>query len=108
MGIKNKNSVLLFLGSFRTYFLIFGLLLFFSGCASLKIKETEIGSGWANNSVNTVIFRQNAITTFRDHQFTAYYDEDSNLIWPNGNWKAAIGCSGKLNTKETQGMHITQ
>ncbi|MDT0690471.1 BNR repeat-containing protein [Salegentibacter sp. F188] len=65
---------------FRSYFLLVGFLLLFSGCASLKIEETKIGSGWANNSVNTVIFRQNAITSFQDHQFTAYYDENSNLI----------------------------
>lgn len=45
-----------------------------------RITETEVGYGWANNSVNTVIFRKNAVTSHKDVQFTAYYDEDTNLI----------------------------
>lgn len=53
--------------------------LFFS-CSSGRVTKTNVGQGWANNSVNTVIFRQNAITTFKDQQFTAYYDEASNLV----------------------------
>ncbi len=54
---------------------------FFSSCSpAKKITESELGTGWANNSVNTVIFRQNALTTFDDHQFTAYYDEESILV----------------------------
>lgn len=49
-------------------------------CSSLKITESEIGLGWARNSVNTVIFRKNAVTSFNNYQFTAYYDPESNLI----------------------------
>ena len=45
-----------------------------------RITETEVGYGWANNSVNTVIFRKNAVTSHKNFQFTAYYDEDTNLI----------------------------
>ena len=66
--------------SFRSYVLIFSFLLFLSGCASVKTEETTVGTGWAKNSINTVIFRQNAITTYKNQQFTAYYDEDSYLI----------------------------
>lgn len=55
------------------------LVVFSAGCTSSKVKETEVGLGWANNSVNTVIFRQNAITTSGQHQFTAYYDNESYL-----------------------------
>ncbi len=58
---------------------ILGTILFFTGCISSKVEETVVGSGWANNSVNTVIFRQNAVTTYQDQQFTAYYDEKGNL-----------------------------
>ena len=51
-----------------------------TACTSLKVQQTEVGSGWARNSVNTVIFRKNALTTHGDLQFTAYYDASSNLV----------------------------
>jgi len=70
---KKNNSLLLI------FIWILGTFLFFTGCISSKVEETVVGSGWANNSVNTVIFRQNAVTTYQDYQFTAYYDEKSNL-----------------------------
>lgn len=31
-------------------------------------------NGWANNSVNTVIFRKNSLFTHQGYQYTAYYD----------------------------------
>lgn len=36
--------------------------------------------GWSGNSVNTVIFRNNAVTTHKDFQFTAYYDNDGYMV----------------------------
>ncbi|MBD8488169.1 BNR repeat-containing protein [Echinicola sp. CAU 1574] len=62
--------------------LIVGLL---SACISSKpfgssVNETVVGKGWANNSVNAVIFRRNSITTYKDTQFTAYYDSSSHLV----------------------------
>ncbi|WP_246022102.1 BNR repeat-containing protein [Flavobacterium cellulosilyticum] len=42
--------------------------------------QTNVGYGWSNNSVNTVKFRKNALTTFKQFQFTAYYDENGFLI----------------------------
>ncbi len=56
------------------------LLLFLSACNPQKTVQTDIGSGWNNNSVNTVKFRKNALTTYNHYQFTGYYDENSNLI----------------------------
>jgi hypothetical protein len=49
-------------------------------CSSLKISETTIGQGWSGNSVNTVIFRNSAVTTHKNEQFTAYYDNDGYMI----------------------------
>ena len=57
-----------------------GFVLFLSACTSVKMVQTDIGLGWNNNSVNTVKFRKNAITTHLEYQFTAYYDENSYLI----------------------------
>lgn len=54
--------------------------LFLNACSSLKVDRTDIGLGWSRNSVNTVVFRKNALTTHGNKQFTAYYDSDSNLI----------------------------
>lgn len=45
-----------------------------------KIRETAVGNGWANNSVNTVIFRKNALTTYKKNQFVAYYDPEGFLV----------------------------
>ena len=57
-------------------FFLTGLL----SCKSLKISESTAGQGWSGNSVNTVIFRNSAVTTHKGHQFTAYYDNDGYMI----------------------------
>ncbi|TRW22956.1 neuraminidase [Flavobacterium zepuense] len=56
------------------------LCIVLTGCASLKVKETTVGEGWSNNSVNTVVFRNSALTTHKDYQYTAYYDNDSTMV----------------------------
>lgn len=49
--------------------------------AQHKVSMTTIATnGWANNSVNTVIFRKNALTTHGNVQYAAYYDEDQFLV----------------------------
>ncbi|MGY5354115.1 BNR repeat-containing protein [Wenyingzhuangia sp. IMCC45467] len=44
-----------------------------------NVTVSHIGKGWGNNSVNTVKFRKNALTTFKNEQFVAYYNENSYL-----------------------------
>ncbi|MCW9708115.1 BNR repeat-containing protein [Fodinibius salsisoli] len=41
---------------------------------------SRIGPGWAQNSINAVIFRQNSLTTHGDTQFTGYYDEQGTMV----------------------------
>lgn len=48
--------------------------------AQLKTTVSEIGPGWSNNSVNTVIFRNSAVTTFKNVQYTAYYNPDGKMV----------------------------
>ena len=48
--------------------------------AQLKTAVSEIGPGWSNNSVNTVIFRNSAVTTFKNVQYTAYYNPDGKMV----------------------------
>lgn len=39
-----------------------------------------VQDGWAANSVNTVIFRKNALVTHKDTQFIAFYDKDAFVV----------------------------
>jgi len=48
--------------------------------AQLKTNTTEIGLGWSNNSVNTVIFRNSALTSFKGIQYTAYYNPEGKMV----------------------------
>jgi hypothetical protein len=40
----------------------------------------KVGDGWAANSVNAVIFRNDPITTVGEKQFIAYYDEQGTVV----------------------------
>jgi len=40
------------------------------------IHIVSVDSGWANNSVNTTIFRKNSIVSFRDTQFISFYNRE--------------------------------
>jgi BNR repeat-containing family member len=75
----------------------------FAGCFSIglsvsaqkndtAITISEAGMGWAGNSVNTVIFRKNALVSFNNTQYIAYYNKDSYVVigkrvWPHGKWQ---------------------
>lgn len=48
--------------------------------AQVKVTETEVGLGWSNNSVNTVVFRNSALTSFKGIQYTAYYDPEGRMV----------------------------
>jgi hypothetical protein len=63
---------------YKSFFYALSLLLF--GCASKQNIEIPVGLAWSNNSVNTVKFRKNALTTFKDIQFTAYYDANGAVV----------------------------
>lgn len=47
---------------------------------SRPIQLVCISKGWAKNSINTVIFRRNAIVTRGDFQYTAWYDSSGVVI----------------------------
>ncbi|KGO94634.1 BNR repeat-containing protein [Flavobacterium subsaxonicum] len=51
-----------------------------SSCVSLKTTQTTVGLGWSSNSVNTVVFRNSALTSLKNYQFTAYYDNDGYMV----------------------------
>ncbi|MFV5687118.1 BNR repeat-containing protein [Flavobacterium sp. ZT3R25] len=81
-----------------------GFMVCLSGCSAQKNGQTEIGYGWNNNSVNVVKFRKNALTTYGQYQFTAYYDESSFLVLGKrklnrSNWEI-VKTAYKGNTKD--------
>jgi hypothetical protein len=45
-----------------------------------RVSVTEVDSGWASNSVNTVVFRKNSLVSFKDTQFISFYDKDAYVV----------------------------
>ncbi len=65
----------------------FSLVFFVITFASpiLKAQQTKITTfpvalGWAKTSANTVVFRKDPITTFKDTQYIAFYDDEANVV----------------------------
>ena len=61
------------------------LVLLFAGQFSLqaqtgKAKAINVQEGWAANSINAVVFRKNSLTTFRDTQFIAFYNQQGYVV----------------------------
>ncbi|HTH82621.1 MAG TPA: BNR repeat-containing protein [Mucilaginibacter sp.] len=59
---------------------ITAFLLMLITTAGYAQRTTYVANGWAKNSVNAVILRHNALTTYRDTQFIAFYNGDQQLI----------------------------
>ncbi|MCD8539127.1 MAG: BNR repeat-containing protein, partial [Leadbetterella sp.] len=45
-----------------------------------KVRISEVADGWAENSVNTVIFRKNPLVSFGEFQFISFYDAGGKVI----------------------------
>ena len=66
----------------------FFLIILILSCCVLKaqlpvipdVQLIHVDSGWAANSVNTVIFRKNALVTYKDTQFIAFYNARQQLV----------------------------
>lgn len=54
----------------------------FIAVASLAqdVRMIKVDSGWANNSVNAVIFRKNSLATWKDTQFIAFYNNSAYVV----------------------------
>ncbi|WP_350340112.1 BNR repeat-containing protein [Paraflavitalea speifideaquila] len=44
------------------------------------LTSTIVADGWANNSVNVVVFRKNSLVTHNNWQYTAFYDQDRYVV----------------------------
>lgn len=51
-----------------------------AACKSEEVRIIPVAEGWANNSVNTVIFRRNSLVTHNGSQYAAFYDAEQNLV----------------------------
>lgn len=55
----------------------------FAGCAQMPAAPAriiDVAPAWANNSVNTVVFRKNSLVTDGDMQYIAFYDSDRYVV----------------------------
>ena len=68
--MKKVDSILFLIAIIFSYFFQ----------AQVKVNEIPLGMGWAKNSINVVKFRKNALTTFKGHQYAAYYDPSKNVV----------------------------
>lgn len=48
--------------------------------ANAPVNIIAVDTAWANNSVNTVVFRKNSLTSLRDTQYIAYYDANGFVV----------------------------
>jgi hypothetical protein len=48
--------------------------------ADKSVRLIAVANGWANNSVNAVVFRKNALVTYRDTQYISFYDADRFVV----------------------------
>ena len=60
----------------------FLLLLSFAAAAQSvrNVKMISVGEGWANNSINTVVFRKNSLCSFKNTQYISYYNKDGFVV----------------------------
>ena len=61
---------------FSKFFLAF--LLFINVVAAQKM--VPVGEGWADNTINTAVFRKNSISSYKDLQYTAWYDTSGHVM----------------------------
>ncbi|MBP6023417.1 BNR repeat-containing protein [Ferruginibacter sp.] len=68
----------------NTAFLLYALCAFGANLFSqtnITSKTVLVGSnGWANNSVNTVVFRKNSLCTYNNTQYISYYNNDGYVV----------------------------
>ncbi|HVG41810.1 MAG TPA: BNR repeat-containing protein [Chitinophagaceae bacterium] len=70
----------------RLIYPIFFILYFFDITAVVaqkgkqELKIIPVENGWANNSINTTVFRKNSLVTFKDTQFISFYNKDKFVV----------------------------
>ena len=74
MRFEKQTYTLLILSAYLFFFQ--GTVLVFSQTTT----SSKVGLGWSGNSINTVIFRNQALTSNEEFQFTAYYNQEGFMV----------------------------
>lgn len=78
------------------FFLTFQFLVLTATAQSVKwVNTVSVDSGWANNSVNTVVFRKNSLCTYKNTQYISFYNQEGFVVigkrkLGSKNWKLEI------------------
>lgn len=68
---------------FKLNLSLFILLIIFSPAISQNRIEghiSDVAYGYAKSSVNATVFRKNSISSYKDHQYVAFYDNDAYVM----------------------------
>lgn len=57
-----------------------GIFLFLFALTGNAQHLSAVDSGWARNSINTVVFRKNSLTSFRDTQYISFYNAEGYVV----------------------------
>ena len=69
--LGKNNTILKCLG------VLFGIL---PGIVSLAQKLIPVSEGWSGTTINTVVFRKNSVVSYKDLQYTSFYDSSGHVI----------------------------
>ncbi|MDJ1493885.1 BNR repeat-containing protein [Cytophagaceae bacterium DM2B3-1] len=82
-----KSFITLLFSPYAKSILLLFILCLIAGAGIVYGQKTEpevtiipVGKGWASNSVNTVIFRRNALVTHGNYQYIAFYDSTRHVV----------------------------
>ena len=50
------------------------------GDGEKKVTIIKVDKGWAGNSINTVVFRKNSLTTYQGTQYIAFYNQQQFVV----------------------------
>ncbi len=61
--------------------LFFFFLIFSAKCQeNVQTRIIDVANSYAKSSVNATVFRKNSISSYKDHQYVAFYDNDANVM----------------------------
>jgi hypothetical protein len=76
----------------KIIFFVLVIFLLHEDVNAQKVLLTDVGQGWAGNSINAVVFRKNSLVSFNEYQFISYYDPEGYVVvgkrkWTENKWE---------------------
>lgn len=75
INTKHDNAL-----SFLPYLICLLIAVQVSAQNNTDVNLIQVDSGWANNSVNAVVFRKNSLVSYRDTQYISFYDSERYVV----------------------------